>query len=93
MIIGVVKLKLYADWVHSLKEKRMIVQSIIGKTRNKFNVSIQQVEALDVHQTIILGISMVSHSKTEVENRLDKVIGFIESHTEAEVLDVEIEVM
>lgn len=93
MFIGIIKIKLYADWVHSLKEKRMIVQSIIGKTRNKFNVSIHEVDVLDVHQTIILGISTVSHSKTELNSVLDKVVNFIESHTEAVVLDIEIEII
>ncbi len=93
MLIGVIKMKLYADWVHSLKEKRMIVQSIIGKTRHQFNVSIHEVEALEVHQTIILGISMISNSQAQLSSSLDKVFCFIESHTEAIVMDIEIEII
>lgn len=93
MFVGTIKIKLYAEWVHSLKEKRMIVQSIIGKTRNKFNVSIHQVEALDVHQTIIFGISMTSASETELVRSLDHIIRFIETNTEAVVMDVEAEII
>ncbi|WP_069997289.1 DUF503 domain-containing protein [Cellulosilyticum sp. I15G10I2] len=93
MFVGVIKIKLYADWVHSLKEKRMIVQSIIGKTRHQFNVSINEIDLLDVHQTIMLGISMVSNSEAQLSRSLDKVISFIESHTEAVVMDIEIEMM
>ncbi len=33
MIIGTAKIHLYANWVHSLKEKRMIVKSVISKTK------------------------------------------------------------
>ena len=44
MKILVMKVDLRAAYVHSLKEKRMIVKSIIGKLQNKFNVSIREVE-------------------------------------------------
>ena len=39
MKVAVMKLKLYAPWVHSLKEKRMVVKSILAKIRNKFQIS------------------------------------------------------
>jgi hypothetical protein len=35
MIVGTGKIYLYANWVHSLKEKRMIVKSTIAKVKNK----------------------------------------------------------
>jgi hypothetical protein len=40
MIIEAAIIKLYAPWVHSLKEKRMTVKSLIAKTKNKFMQSI-----------------------------------------------------
>lgn len=40
----VLKIKLYAPWVHSLKEKRMVVKSLLAKIRNKFQVSVAEVE-------------------------------------------------
>ena len=49
--VFVLKIKLYAPWVHSLKEKRMVVKSLLAKIRNKFQVSVAEVEAQDVHQT------------------------------------------
>ena len=39
MNIATITLRLHAPWVHSLKEKRMIVKSIIAKLQNKFHVS------------------------------------------------------
>ena len=56
MKILVMKVDLRAAYVHSLKEKRMIVKSIIGKLQNKFNVSIREVENQDLHQRISIGI-------------------------------------
>lgn len=92
MIIGAVTIRLYAPWVHSLKEKRMVVKSIIAKLQNKFNVSIAEVDEQDTHQTIVLGIAYVAGTVTLADSVIDKVIDFIESNTEAEVMDVQREI-
>ncbi|WP_278382545.1 DUF503 domain-containing protein, partial [Clostridium tyrobutyricum] len=39
MKVLIMKITLRASWVHSLKEKRMIVKSIVQKLKNKFNIS------------------------------------------------------
>ena len=43
MMILSLKIKLHAPWVHSLKEKRMVVKSLLSKMRNKFNVAVAEV--------------------------------------------------
>lgn len=93
MVVGVCKLKLSASWVHSLKEKRMVVRSILGKVRSKFQISIAEVDALDIHQTIILGLSVISNDGKIVDAMLEQIIHYIEENTEAELLDVEIEII
>lgn len=93
MVIGILKIKLYAPWVHSLKEKRMIVKSICGKVRNKFNVSIAEVEEQDTHQTIVIGVSCISSDSSHVDSILDTIINFIEGNTEGEILQIDREVI
>lgn len=93
MIVGIMSVKLYAPWVQSLKEKRMIVKSITSKIKNKFNVSVAEVEKQDIHKTIVIGISTVTISKVECNRTLDKIISFIESNTEAQILDSQIEIL
>ena len=88
MIIGTLTIKLYAPWVSSLKEKRMVVKSIIAKTRNKFNVSIAEVAEQDTLQTVLLGIAGVAGSVRQADSILDQVIQFVEDNSEAEVLEV-----
>lgn len=88
MIIGVATVKLHVPWAHSLKEKRMVVKSIISKAQNKYNISILEIEAQDVHQTIVLGIACVSNTSKLADNTLDRVVQFIEDNTEAEITDV-----
>ena len=92
MIIGTLELKLHAPWVSSLKEKRMVVKSIIAKTKNKFNVSIAEVDEQDTHQTIILGIACVAGTVSQSDSILDHVIAFIENSSEAEILNIEREI-
>lgn len=92
MIIGILKIKLYAPWVHSLKEKRMIVKSIIMKTRNKFNVSVAEVEEQDLHQIAVLGIVGIAADHAQTDSILDHVLNFIESNTEGEIIDIDREI-
>ncbi|NFM47014.1 DUF503 domain-containing protein [Clostridium botulinum] len=93
MIIGTAKIHLYANWIHSLKEKRMIVKSVISKTKNKFNVSIAEIEMQDVHQSIVIGIACVSNSTKQADSIIQNVVNYIEGNTEAMVSNIETEII
>ena len=92
MIIEAATVKLYASWVHSLKEKRTLVKSIINKTRNKFNVSISEVDAQDIHQTIVLGLACVTGTVSHADSMIDSILRFIEDNFDAEIVDVQREI-
>lgn len=89
MFIGTVKVTLYASWVHSLKEKRMIVKSICAKLRNQFNISVVEIEEQDVHQTIVIAAACVTGSASLADTMIENVIQFIEDNTEAQIMGVE----
>ncbi|NLK99718.1 MAG: DUF503 domain-containing protein [Clostridiales bacterium] len=89
MVIGTIKLKIFAPWVHSLKEKRMVVKSLCARIKNKFNVSIAEVEDQDIHQSIVLGVACVTTDNAHADQILDKVIRFIEANTEGEIIHLE----
>ena len=42
MKVFIMRVKLRASWVHSLKEKRMVVKSIVQKLKNKFNIPLNR---------------------------------------------------
>ncbi|NFN53758.1 DUF503 domain-containing protein [Clostridium botulinum] len=92
-MIGTAKIHLYANWVHSLKEKRMIAKSVISKTKNKFNVSIAEVEMQDVHQSIVIGIACISNSTKQADSIIQNVVNYIEGNTEAIVQNIETEII
>ena len=83
------KLTFYIPQAHSLKDKRMVARSIIDKGRHKFNASIAEVESQDAHQTLTLGVAVVSGEHAHARNMLDEIIRFLEEYAEAEFVDVE----
>lgn len=85
MVVGIIRIKIYIPWAHSLKEKRMITKSICAKVKNKFNVSIAEVEEQDIHQTIVLGISFITTDNAHADSIADNVINFIEDSSEGDV--------
>lgn len=93
MIIGTCKVYLTAEWVNSLKDKRMVVKSIIDKTKNKFNVSVAEVERQDVHKSIVIGFVCVTNEVSHANSIIDNVLNFIERNTDAVIDDVEIEIL
>ena len=92
MKVLLIKIKIYAPWVHSLKEKRMVVKSILGKLRNKFNVSSAEVEAQDIHQTIVIGIASVAAHQAQADSMEEEIIRFVEENTDGEILEIETEI-
>lgn len=92
MKIAVLKIKLRASWVHSLKEKRMVVKSLLAKIRNKFHVSAAEVEDQDVHQSIIIGIASIVPHNAQADGMMDEIVHFIEQSTEAEIVEEEREI-
>ncbi len=93
MKILAIKIDLRAPYVHSLKEKRMIVKSIIAKLQNKFNISIREVENQDLHQLISIGIVKLDLNRKDSDKSQEKIIDFIEDNCEAEIINIESEII
>ncbi len=93
MIIGCCTVKLKAEWVSSLKEKRMEVKKITEKTKNKFNVSVAEVGSNDIHEIIEIGFACVTNDGRMANSVIDNVINFIERITDAEIIDTEMEIL
>ena len=54
------RLSFFIPQAMSLKDKRQVRRSLIEKTRNRFKVSIAEIDTQDVHQTLTIGIAVVS---------------------------------
>ena len=94
MHVGTCIVKLRLPENGSLKGKRQVSRSIIERVKNKFNVSIAEVEDQDLWQSLTLGISCVSNSAPHANEILSKAVNFIENNRfDAELVDYEIEII
>lgn len=91
MHVLIMEITLRASWVNSLKEKRMIVKSIIQKLKNKFNISVAEIGEQDVHKTIVIGIAAICGSSAQADSTMEHIITFVESNTDAEIIDIKVE--
>ena len=87
MKVATMTFRLHAPWVHSLKEKRMIVKSMLAKLRNKFHVSAAEIDEQDVHQIIVIGVAAIVPHNAMADSIMDEISEFVELNTEAEILD------
>ncbi len=92
MIVGTCQVTFRAEWVSSLKEKRMVVKSLVEKTRHKFNVSVAEVDRQEAHKMIVIGFACVTNETRHADSMIQHVLDFMEKSTEAELLSAEYEV-
>lgn len=93
MTVGVAFLSFRLYEIHSLKEKRSIVKSLVEKSRNRFNVSVAEVADQDVHGQASIGIAVVGNDGRVLNSLLDRIIDFMEGLGLAELVTREIELI
>lgn len=87
MVVGICRIVLSLPWNDSLKGKRSVVKSILERARQRFQVSASEVEDHDVHRRATLGFALVSNDARHVGSVLDKLVSFVASATEAQLID------
>jgi uncharacterized protein YlxP (DUF503 family) len=92
MIIAAMTFRLHAPWLHSLKEKRMVVKSIVAQLQNHFHVSAAEIDEQDTHQIIVIGAAAIVPHNAIADNLMDEISTFVEMNTEAEILDEQREI-
>ena len=85
--------RLHAPWVHSLKEKRMIVKSLVSRLQNRFHVSAAEIDEQDTHQIIVIGVASSVPHNAMADSIMDEISAFVESNTEADILEETREVL
>jgi uncharacterized protein YlxP (DUF503 family) len=93
MVVGTLKVEFHLHDTHSLKGKRKIVKSMVGKVRARFNVAIAEIGSNDKWQTIELGIGAVGNDRRHVDSSLNHVLSFLDSLYLAEMVHSDMEIM
>ena len=93
MTIGVLQIELSIHDAMSLKDKRRVIKSIKDRIAHGRNVSIAEVGALDEHRRSILGVSMVSNDSRYVQGALGKLVDFVRSVPQVDLVDFQIDLL
>ena len=94
MYIGALQLTLRIPLSASLKDKRQVVQSVLQRVRNKFEVAAAEIATLESWQVATIGVSCISNSARHTEDVLEHVRRYIEeTRPDVEVTDEQLEVI
>ena len=87
MIVGVLRIELFIPESGSLKSKRFAIKSIKDRLKNRFNVSVAEVDNSDKWQRTSLGIAVVSNELKHLESILGNVMNLVYGDNRVEVID------
>ena len=93
MTVGLLQLELAIPASRSLKDKRRVLKSIKDRIRSKFNVSIAEIDDLDVWDRSVVAVCCVSNDVRLCNQILSKVVNLVESNHEGELRDYRVEML
>ena len=77
MIVGVMTAQLAMQGITSLKAKRSIVKSLIGRLKSRFNISISEVDHQDSKASAVISIAIVTNDSQFIDRQFDAIITFM----------------
>ena len=89
--VAVLLVNLYIPSSQSLKDKRMVLKGLKDRIRNKFNVSVAELDQDDKWQTATFGVSMIGNDQRYLDGCLQSLLSFMESQNGVEITDQEID--
>jgi len=88
MWVGALEFDLLLGDVHSLKEKRSLVRPLIADVRRRFDLSVAEVDHLELHRRAGVGVAAVSPNRAHLVDVLDAVERLVAFRPEIELLSV-----
>jgi uncharacterized protein YlxP (DUF503 family) len=77
MIVGVLTAHLSMQGVASLKWKRSIIKSLVGRLKSRFNISISEVDHQDSKTSAVIAIAIVCNETQFIDQQFDAIINFM----------------
>lgn len=93
MVVGVGVIELIIHNSSSLKAKRKVIKSILGRMRSKFDLSVAEVGDQDKWQRSRIGFAVVTNEGGHAHQMLESIIGYVESLHLAEIVDTSVEIV
>lgn len=93
MFVGVARFDLLLlDQPQNLKEKRSVIRRLRDEIRNKLHLSVAEVDAQDLWQRTVFGVTSVSADQATARKLLQDCAELIAAHPELEIVGEEIDV-
>ncbi|WP_010301395.1 DUF503 domain-containing protein [Kurthia senegalensis] len=83
-MIAYAECEFFIPEVHSLKEKRAVLQRMTMRAKQRYNVSIAEIEHQDLWQRTTLALVVVASSTKAAKKELDRAIEFLQTNPEWE---------
>lgn len=93
MVVGYGIVNLRIPESGSLKSKRSVLNKILRRMQNEFNVSIAETGRLDNYQFAEIAFAVVGNDSRYINGKVDHLLRFIDNLQVAEVLDSKTEIM
>jgi uncharacterized protein len=93
MVVGISRVEIFLPENHSLKEKRQATKRIVERTRQKFNVSVTEIDRSNLWQRVTIGFSVVGNGREIVERMIENIHLFVEELYIGKVIDTTTEIM
>ncbi|NLA10505.1 MAG: DUF503 domain-containing protein [Firmicutes bacterium] len=89
MRVAVCLLEIHIPEATSLKQKRQVVESLIKRLRNRFNLSAAEVGHRDLWQRSELGLAAVCQNSASADRVMAQVLSYIERENRVNVISLE----
>ena len=91
--VAVGTVEIHLPDVGSLKGKRHALKGLKDKLRQRFEISVAEVDHQDVWQRATLALACVSGDSRHANEVISKAMDFIEDNVEGYVTDIEVEIL
>ena len=92
-IVGLCTVELFIAYSQSLKDKRQVLLSLKDRLRQKFKLSVAEIEAQDLWQKAVLALACVANDSRHVNQVLDQALNLVRSQTVVEIVQSRIELL
>ncbi len=93
MIVGLLALDLHFPEANSLKSKRQVLKSLKDRIKNRFNVSVAEVDANNLWQRSVVGVACVANETRQINKIFDDVKKLVLSTHSVELINSTVEML
>jgi uncharacterized protein YlxP (DUF503 family) len=93
MVVGTGRMVFRLHGCRSLKEKRGVVKSIVGRIRNRFNVSIAETGLNDDLSLAEIGFSVTGNDRRVINATLDRIVNMADGMNLAPIVETDTDIL